>query len=229
MNELELWEKYKKGDENAAKELYRQMKPAIDNNLFRWRFSGVPVKAIETEARRLFMEALNSYDPNRGASLKTHVINMLNFRINRFVNTYQNLARITQSRQYDITPYQIAKANLAAELGREPTTKELAEELKWSERAVINMQKSLRQDYSIERATREGLDIGTQETSRLKDTIYFVSRNLNPEEKMIINYTLGMDGYPKLTGKEIARRLNISESKVTRTKQKFAKLVEQYS
>lgn len=46
---------------------------------------------------------------------------------------------------------------------------------------------------------------------------------------MIINYTLGLDGYPKLTGKEIARRLNISESKVTRTKQKFAKLVEQYS
>ena len=70
--------------------------------------------ALKSDLRGNAIAAFETFDPNRGAQLRTHVNNMLR-RSQRFVGLYQNMAFIPEEKRQLITPIQRARDQLFQE------------------------------------------------------------------------------------------------------------------
>lgn len=213
--DLQLWQQWKQGGEKPE-----DLRPLLGN--FRGmirrqsnqyaRNVELPPNSIHAEFTKQAVNAFRTYDPGKGASLGTWVTTNI-IKGKRWVSTYQNPARIGEHRIYKTGAFNAAKSQLDERLGREPTKEELAEYLQWSPREVGRMNAELRKAH-IE-SSYEG-DPTTIVPSIEAERLQLVKHELNPEQKLVYEYTLGDGGKPQLKPGQIAQKLGISPSKVTR-------------
>jgi DNA-directed RNA polymerase specialized sigma subunit len=226
--EIEMWNTAKQSnfEPQTIAPLLKSFRPLIRKKAN--QFAGnvnLPPAAIHAEFQRAAIHAFKRYDPNKGSALNTWLTNNLR-KANRWVKKYQNVARIPENRQYGIGLYNTAKANLDASLGREPTTQELAEELGWSQNEVRTLGMELRKDLPTS-GFETGYDPTTISPSRDLEKLKLVKYELNPRQRLVYEYTLG-DGQPMLKPGEIAKRMGVSPSTISRIRKEIADKLEQY-
>ena len=121
--------KYQKTKDPAVlSELIRELMPMIKSAVTKYREAPIPDSALEAEAILLAKQAIETYDPNKQASIGTHVYNYLK-KLYRFTSKYQNVGRIPEARVSLINTFKETHDRLRSELGREPLVDELAKEL----------------------------------------------------------------------------------------------------
>lgn len=223
--EVDLWKKYNSGDQGAKVELLKSLDPLIQKQVNRFTASGLPRAAIETHARRLVLGSFDTYTPGKSA-VATHATNHLK-HLQRYVLEYQNVGKIPENRGLAISKFENIFRNLKEDLGREPDTTELADELKWDLKEVQRMQKELRKDLSIASFGEneqffEDILHATDETEEIIQFIYFDS---DPEDKLILEYSFGLAGKQQLAVKDIANKLNKPESYIRRKRAKIAERI----
>jgi len=208
-HELGLWKKWKKtGKPEPLNELLKSMDPYLQSHVNRFTGSPLPRPAIESQARILAVKAFQTYNPNMGAQLNTHMGHELK-HLTRYVLDYQNVGKIPENRGIAISKFQNIKANLTDELNREPTVIELADKLQWSVAEVERMQSELRQDLNIIQGKEEAFfDTSFNTTDRSRDMVEFVYYSSSPEEQKVLEYWFGLGGNPKLSVEDMAIRLN---------------------
>jgi len=129
--DIVLWRAWKKNPSDAAASaLLAQVSPLIAREASKWDQT-MARPLLETEGKRLAMQAFHGYDPGKGAALGTHLVNQLQ-RMSRLVYANQNVARLPENKMLWFHAYHKASARLGDELGRSPTTDEMADELGWS-------------------------------------------------------------------------------------------------
>ncbi len=139
--DLELWQEWKKTRNPATlSKLLDRLHPLIVRETGKWQ-SSVPQVALEAKARILTVEALESYNPNMGAAIGTHITSRLR-KLSRSVYPYQNVARLPENKQLLYNTFQVAQNRLLDAHGREPTTEEIADELRWTPKKVADFQRS---------------------------------------------------------------------------------------
>jgi DNA-directed RNA polymerase specialized sigma subunit len=226
--EMDMWNTWKQNGEKKKdlKPLLNSLKPVINQqaNIYA-NLRDIPPAAIRAEFTNHAVNALQTYDPNRGAKLATHIRHQLK-RAKRFVTTYQNPGRIPENRIYRISEFQNAEQRLDEKLGRAPTQLELADNLKWSPRQVDFLQKEVRKALSTGQFE---VDPSPFIPSRQKEVLRLLPYELNSEEKQVFEYIYGIGGKPTLGPGEIARKLNMSAPKVSRLKKAIAEKYEKYS
>lgn len=222
--DLEFWKTWK---DNGRK--HKDLRPLLSN------YQGVissqankyvgnvelPPAAIEAEFTKQAVKAFDTYDPSKGTQLNTWVQSNMQ-QGKRWVATYQNTARIGEHRHYKVGRYQNAVRSLENMYDRPPTNEELSEELGWSPKEVSKVGSDIRKS-NIESAY-EG-DPTTILPSRTTEVIKLVKYDLTPQEKLVYEYTLG-EGKPQLNSSQIAKKLNISNSKVGNIKKKIYSKME---
>ena len=213
--DLQLWNQWKQGGEkpNDLRPLLSNFRGMIrkQSNQFA-RNVELPPNSIHAEFTKQAVNAFRSYDPNKGAALGTWVTTNIQ-KGKRWVSTYQNPARIGEHRIYKIGQFESAKSQLDERFGREPTQQEMAEYLSWSPREVGRMGSEIRKAH-IE-SSYEG-DPTTITPSIEMERLRLVKHELSPEEKLVYEYTIGDGGKPELKPGQIAKKMKISPSKVTR-------------
>lgn len=211
--ELELWQRYRGGDNTVVGPLVKSLEPLIQHSVDRFSKAPLPRSAIEAEARRLTVRSFQDFNPEK-AGLSTHVTNHLK-HLNRFVADYQNVGRIPENRSIAISRFYNVQSNLAEQLGRPPSSIELADELNWSPAEVARMEKELRNDLTMStESDDEFFDtdyLKTDQTMELVQFVYWDPTTSN-EERKVLEYKFGLGGIPKLDIKDIALRLNRSET-----------------
>lgn len=98
--DLELWDEWVQSGKqpNQMKPLLNQFRGTINSQVNKYRANpNIPQSALRAEFTNRAIEAFDNYDPNRGASLHTHV-NWQMMKGRRFVTTYSNVGRIPESR-----------------------------------------------------------------------------------------------------------------------------------
>lgn len=214
-DELELWKKYKNtGDKHALSQLMLSMKPLVKSRVAPWtKNSPLPTSAVEAEGMKLLRHAIDTYDPIKGAQLKTHAWHGLN-KIHRYGYTYQNVGSIPEPRAAKVGSYQNAEEMLKDKFGREPTVEELNDELGWGISDIKAMREELRRDLSLDETlgpvSFNKSDIGTE-------ALHLVYHDANPIQKLVMEYTFDeFEGKPTIGGnaKEIAKQLKISPAEV---------------
>jgi RNA polymerase nonessential primary-like sigma factor len=227
--EIVLWQDWRKGNKRALPRLLRSMDPLIQQQVNKFQSAPIPRSAIEAHGRVLAVRAFKDYNPAKGAALNTHVVNHLK-HLQRFVIEYQNIGKIPEHRGIAVSKFNNIKRNLEDVLGREPTTIELAEALKWSTREVERMLSEQRTDITLRQSLEEAGwwdkdRIVTDINKELIEYAYY-DRDLSMEERKILEYWFGLHGNPKLSVKEMALKMGRPESYIRKVGRKIAEKIQ---
>jgi DNA-directed RNA polymerase specialized sigma subunit len=226
---MEMWKEWKESgmEPDKLRPLLKSFKPLIHSraNMYTSKLRDIPPAAIRSEFTNQFVKALQTYDPNRGAALNTHINYQLR-KAKRFITTYQNTGRIPETRIYRIRELQDAHQRLDDKFGRPPTTHELADKLKWSPTQVDLLQRELRKSYPTGQFES---DPSSYTPSRQKEVLRLLPYELTHDEKAVFEHLYGIGGKPKLGPGDIARRLKMSAPKVSRLKKSIAEKYKRYA
>lgn len=208
--DVALWREWKRNPTPTnLRQLLDQLNPVIQRAVNQWTGS-LARPALELEAKALAKEAIETYRPTGGASLATHVTNRLK-KLSRLSYQHQNLARIPEYEQLKFNTFATAQAQLQDDLGRAPTSAELADQLGWSEPAVAKFQQNLRQEFVESGETPPIFD----ERSGDSGVIDYVYYDLAPVQQKIFEYSTGYRGAPTLSNSEIMRKLNLTQGQLS--------------
>lgn len=224
--DLSLWRAWKRNPTDAAASaLLAQVHPLISREASRWDQT-LARPLLETEGKRLAMQAFHGYDPKKGAALGTHVVNQLQ-RMSRLAYANQNVARLPENKMLWFHAYHKAHARLGDELGRDPTTDELADELGWSIPRVEEFRRSIgRRELLESGGNDETSGTSLHEDDRQDHMVDFVHHGLPPVQKTIFEHLTGYAGAETLSNQEIQRKLGLTQGQYSYQK---AKLIEHVS
>lgn len=220
--DLALWKAWRRsGSSSDLQALLQQMDGLLQKEVNRWQ-GAIAREVLELEAARLAKKAFESYNPKAGTALSTHLINHLQ-KLSREVYTHQNLARIPEYQTLKINTFQRSHSTLEDQLGRPPTTAELAEHLAWSPAAVETMRKQLRKE-EVESVGSGALPaFGRTQSDVMVDLVY---HDLSPQQKAIFEHTTGYGGAPVLSGQDLMKKLNITQGQLSYEKKKIISRVK---
>lgn len=226
LKDMQLWEKYKQTKSPMDRDaLLKHMQPLIQKQVSKWT-GNVPSNVLMTQATLLVAKGLDSYNPDKGAALSTHVVNCM-APISRTVYTYQNTARIPENITLRLNSYNTAKDHLVTSLGRDPNVAELHQELGWGVNELNRMDNYVRKDLVESVGGLNESFYGDNESIEddLLASLYF---SLTPNEKNLFECITGYNGKPKLDNPGIMKKLGLSQAQLSYQKtlltNKIAKL-----
>jgi DNA-directed RNA polymerase specialized sigma subunit len=217
-SEIELWEKWNSGGRKPKDldPLLKSMQPLIENRARIYKNNvEIPNAAIDFEHKRLAVEALQKYDPSKGAALGTWVSNYLK-KASRFIQTHQNFARITEPIAAKIGKFNAARAELTERLGFEPDAQTLSEETGFSLKEIKRLTKDQRKGLVSSGITGTEVNPASLLSSREQEVVHLIYHQLTPQERIVHEYTFGLMGKPVLKPGQIAKQLKMDSSKVAK-------------
>lgn len=208
--DIQAWRAWKRQPGNTTLQaVLDRLNPIIQTEVNRW--AGTLARpALEIEAKRLAVEAIESFSQTGGASLATHVSNRLK-KLSRLSYTHQNVARLPEYQTLKHRTFTDAQAKLTDKFGRDPTHTELADELQWSRGAVKNFQHSLRREF-LESGEMPPFFDQEKEDSSMIDYVY---HDLSPQQKKIFEHTTGYGGAKVLNNPELTKKLKLTQGQLS--------------
>lgn len=225
--DLQLWQQW---DQNGRKAddlepLMKQLEPLIrkQSNVYSGRVN-IPKPAVHAEFQIQAIKAVQGYDPKR-AALNTHLTHQLK-KGKRFIATYQNVGRISETRIYKINQFQTERELLADKLQRDPSSVEIADHMKWPQKQVVAMESELRKE--VPSSLLPGGGMIQLRPSKEAETLRLLQYELSPQEKTVYEYLLGEGGKPQLKPGQIAQKMKLTPSKISRIKASIGKKAMRY-
>tara|TARA_Y100000310_G_scaffold269080_1_gene282029 strand:- start:345 stop:1223 length:879 start_codon:yes stop_codon:yes gene_type:complete len=225
--ELEMWKRWKAGGERPEdlRPLLRSFRPMIRSkvNVYKGKVKMIPDSAIESEFQLRFVDALRSYDPSKG-TLGTYIFRYLD-KAKRFIVENQNIGRIPENRVYKIKQFTVARDDLTEELGKTPSTKDIADQLGWSLAEVSRMESELRNDL-LSQGFEE--DPYALTPSKSEEVLRLFKYELTGNEREVYEYLTGY-GKPQTSSTGvIARSMKIPDYQVSRLKNTIKKKLQRH-
>lgn len=239
--ELELWQRWKKTQKPEHLEpLLKAYEPLFQMRMRQYRapFSA-PESAFKGELQTHFINALKTYDPDKGASLNTHVNYALR-KAMRYNVKHQNLAYIPAGQAALIGPIGRAKEELTEQYGREPSAAEIASHLQGSgekdfegitPKRVETVLKAQRRD--VPGSSLEGMD--EHFPSFEADQIAVAAQVLpdlfpdKPEMHELFHYTFGTKDHPQITSTgQLAKKMGKSDQQISHMKKQMGNTLRKF-
>jgi DNA-directed RNA polymerase specialized sigma subunit len=187
-------------------------------------------------AKSLFIRSLPKYDPNM-ASLPTFIDRQLQPMI-RWQAGRQATLQLPERVRTDAARMFHAEQEYRDEYGRAPSTRELAEYSGLSSRRIAKLRKSQTQTHvgssPMGEADGEELDAFADapvynDEAANKSWLDLIKNDFNDIDQFIMERTLGLDGAPVLSNKDIARELNITPGAVSQRKARIQSVIDRQS
>jgi DNA-directed RNA polymerase specialized sigma subunit len=182
---------------------------------------------LRAQAHAELFKSFQTYDPSRGTQPTTHIWNNLQ-HISRIATESLTSGHIPEARNLKRSTYTTVKTNLADQLGYEPSVDEIADELKWDREEVGRMESELGGEVTASGAKFDFYGNATTQEGGDKALADYLYNDLSGPDKTIFEHTFGYGGKPILNNKGIAKRLNISEMAVGRSKKRMANKIKEY-
>jgi RNA polymerase sigma factor (sigma-70 family) len=222
-----LWEHWNtKGRQPEHLEpLLDSFKPLVAQKVREWAPPMIPQSAFEGELHKHLIHAFETYNPDRGASLSTHVHHRIQ-KAKRYMNQYQNMAYIPEGKTRNIGQIQKAQNQLTQDFGRPPTHDEIADHIGLPVRKINDIVSSMRKDIP---GSSWDTDPNPHMMTREREVLDLLHYNLNPDEKEVFDHVFGLNGKKKMEStKEIAKLLGKSDSQVSRLKTSILNKYNEY-
>ena len=224
-----LWKKYwKRKDEAARNKLLENYLPIVKYAAERLSArlpDEVDVNDLMSAGIFGLMDALAAYDPERGVKFETYCVPRIRGAILDELRSMDWVPRLVRSRAHKLNG---AKQVLEAELGRKPTVKELAKQMKLPMKEFHKLRRdaqavglvSLSRKWFETDSHKDVREIDVLEDQRSddpfraaqrKDIKELVTRGLSRAERLIILLYY----FEEMTMKEIGETLDLSESRVS--------------
>lgn len=176
--------------------LYQSFKPLIFKasrpNTFG---SPIPQSAHWAYATQSFLDAIRTYDPKQ-APFHIHAYTTILNKGKRLNLKYQNIGYIPEARATKYQLFNNTIAMLKEDLGREPSTLEIADEIKWSPKMVETMRKEIRQDRLLDEGQSETFSLA--KTDKAKQAFQDIQYGLIPAHQLVLEHAVGLNGHAAL-------------------------------
>lgn len=185
-------------------------------------------KALMGRAKLLAIDAFRTFDPKKGAKLRTHLYIRLQ-PLQREYTRRTSPLNVPERVQLDLLRLQQTERAMREELNRDPSDDEIAERLKLSKKRIAHVRaysKGLVSEGQLRSPEGEPIQLGTQQITGDDIWVEYVHHDLSPIDKKIFEWKTGIYGKKVLSTNEIARRLNITPSAVSQRAAKIAMLLE---
>lgn len=189
--------------------LLRKLDPLIQAEVNR-RAGTLSRDLLLGQARKLAVDAVKSFDPSRGVKITTHVVNQLQ-KLSRVNYTHQNAARIAEHHMLQFHTLRIAREDFASEHGRDPTTEELADQLRWSPTKLGQVQAQFQRSELLEHAGGGSSSAHSFIATEHDPSIGYVYGSLSPRQQSIFEHITGFNGAPKLKNPQIMKKIGITQ------------------
>lgn len=202
--------------------LIKAFNPVIDRKVQDY---STGAKLVNQEALRANMllhtvKAFESFDPNRGASLSTHVQNHLKKGLRKVVQS-QNIGRIPEENAFQIGNVGRAMAELREELQRDPTHQELADH---TGLPLAKVKRVLGQQIADVSSGGFETDVVTQAHPRDFEIQMTLRSELTPQEQLVFDHVFHEDPSKRITSTSaLAKKLGLQDPQVSRLKTSIAK------
>jgi DNA-directed RNA polymerase specialized sigma subunit len=179
-----------------------------------------PSPLVASKARRLTLDAMESYDPSRGR-FQTHLYSHLR-GLKRYAVQSGQPVRVPERIMLDRKAVDFAVNALTDELGREPTDNEISKLTGFSAKRLQKVR-----GFGTPMAEGFFSTVGDSEAGGMTPGVVrdasdawlrFVYDDLPPMDQKIMEWSLGLNGHKRLSNQEIARRLNRSPGAVSQRK-----------
>lgn len=189
---------------------------------------GVLFMDLVQEGSLGLMKAAEKFDYTRGFKFSTYATWWIKQSIVRAISNHSRTIRIPVHMTDKIRLYKKVTAQLASDLGREPTEDEIGEKLGLSGKKLDNIKNAIFKDpVSLDTPIAEDLvledyvaddsykapDATTQSTFLYKDVMSTLDF-LNKREKTILVNRFGLDGTNKKTLEEIGKVMGFSKERI---------------
>ncbi len=208
--------------------MLKVVQPVIDSAVKSYG-GGSQSPLLVSRARRMVLDALPTYDATKGP-LKVHLDNQL--RGLRRASAQQNqIINIPEQVRLDQHHLFEAENRLRDWHGRDPTDDELCDEVGLSAKRLAYVRKASggMPEGSLEKMTPDGEDAIAPEIVSTDDDAWnqFVYASLPPQDRLVMEWTLGMNNKRRLPSTEIARRLGVSPAAVSQRKARIQSVLDQ--
>ncbi|MGY4253838.1 RNA polymerase sigma-32 factor [Bradyrhizobium sp. USDA 4516] len=236
------------GDREAAYRLVTSHLRLVAKIAMRYRGYGLPVADIISEGNVGLMQAVRRFDPERGIRLSTYAMWWIKATIQDFVLRSWSLVKITADAAQKKLFFKLrqSKSAIAAlEDGdlRPERVKTIATHLKVPEREVVNMDRRLRGDLSLNLRHNDAGDVGDalerlvdpspthdvtlaehQELAQRRQALTAAIEKLSPRERHIFTARYLSEDPPKLEA--LALEYEISRERVRQIEQRSFEKVQ---
>lgn len=232
-SELSAWRTWKKSKDPQSFEYLVNSYQGVFNDVYKKSGgpgSTLPKSAIASMQLREFVRSLDSYNPSMGTQLKTHV-NWGLKRTSRYIRDHMNVARITDERGRKIGTYRSREAWLTQQLGRPPTTNELADDVAESPEDVAKTRKLIEM-YKKEKRKElsAGTDFETISAHRSDEFTNILERlhpELTAEQQLVMEHRYGMFGRPAVQSlSDLGKMSGMTQGRVRTVHRQIRKRVE---
>jgi DNA-directed RNA polymerase specialized sigma subunit len=214
-NTQEMWHRW-----NDNGRTMTHMDPMIDNfsglvasKMRDWKAPNIEPAAFEAVLRKQVINAVEGYDPNRGAALNTHVTNTVKKSL-RFLYDQQNIARMSEGKTTFIGKINRAHDELHEDLGRPPTHEEIGQHIGKPASWVSSVYAQQRNDVP---ASMFDSDPTSYQTRRMQEIGPLFRETLPEKERVVYDHIYGEGGSPRVVSLgSLANKLNMSPSQLSR-------------
>lgn len=203
------------------------VRPVIDSAVKSYA-GGSASPLLTSRARRIVLDALPGYDATRGP-LRPYLDSHLR-GLRRLAANQDEVIAVPERVRLDRHHIYEAENRLRDWLGRDPTDSELADETGLSPRRLAHVRKAA---GAVAEGTLEAAgdpdDPLTPAVVQPDDGVWhnFVYAGLQPRDQLVMQWSLGLNGGPVLSGKQIAAKLGVTPAAVAQRKARIQKLLNQ--
>lgn len=198
------------GDRNALNEVVDSLKPVINYTLSSMNSLNDPV--LRSEAKFLAADSILQYDPSYGAGLPTFLTSRLR-KLHRRKREIKSSVKVSDRYMMDNYALQKAERDYLDKHGEEPDLLQLSD---FSGIPVKKINKLRAMSFGQSGEGAFGGDYNTITTDHMDEAADYVYMSADHKDRAIMEHLLGYANSKQLTPAQLADKLGISQSQVSR-------------
>ena len=228
--EIALAARIKKGDAAARDHMIRANLRLVVKIANDYRYYGLPISDLISEGNMGLMKAVERYDPAKGGKLSTYAAWWIKQSIKRALANQSRTIRMPVHAVDTVSKLRRLTHKMSADLGRNPTDAELAEELGIDEKKVGHLREISLPPVSLDSTALDDPD-GRSVGERVEDTkVVRPDENLTNEdlnsqldsllsvldkrERSIIDQRFGLTGRSPRTLEQLGDRFGVTRERI---------------
>lgn len=189
-------------------------------------------KSLRGRARLLAASAFQTFDPTKGAKLRTHLMTQLQ-PLNRYNKAFQQVTHVPERVSADLYKINQEHQKFFDQYGKEPTDRELADVTGLSSRRIAKVRGFARGEMAesslteMDEGEKSVMYPGVSKVDPKQVWLEYVHHDLAPTDQKILEWRTGYNGKMVLSNNEIAKRLGLSPGAVSQRAAKIAERIAQ--